>query len=181
MKDIDYEQTADCLKQGGVIAYPTEAVFGLGCDPWNEVAVNRVFAMKHRPKDKGLIVIAADFSQIKDLIIPTRHMEKIMASWPGPFTWVFSVTEKVPGWLLGNFNALAVRVTAHPVASAICKAFGGPIVSTSANVSTKPPATSFEMLDPMLTPSIDKIIPAKVGSEAQCSTITDARTLAVIR
>lgn len=169
------------LKQGGIIAYPTEAIYGIGCDPFNEAAVLNLFEIKQRPMSKGLILIASEFSQIQDLIIPTEHMAHILETWPGPNTWVFPVTKQVPKWLLGEFNALAVRVTNHPIAKALCSEFAGPIVSTSANISNEPPVKTWHELSPKLLCGVDYIIKDAVGDLEQCSSIRDAQTLKQIR
>lgn len=153
------------LKQGGIVAYPTEGVFGLGVDPFNEVAVNRLLALKRRPVAKGLILIAADFADVTSLIasITNQQREQLATSWPGPITWLCPATEKVPTWIKGEFDAVALRVTAHPVASELCRQFGGPIVSTSANPSTEPAATTWQAVENYFGTAIDGIIKASVG------------------
>ncbi|EGV33678.1 ribosome maturation factor rimN [Thiorhodococcus drewsii AZ1] len=131
-----------CLRSGGVIAYPTEAVFGLGCDPWNGEAVERLLAIKQRAVSKGLILIASHQDQLKPFVesLPEDRLREIWSSWPGPNTWLFPASERTPDWLTGRFETLAVRVTAHPIAAALCRAYGGPIVSTSANRAQLRPA-----------------------------------------
>ncbi len=135
---------AHIMRRGGVIAYPTEAVFGLGCDPLNQAAVHRLLALKQRPVSKGLILIAAEFAQLQHYVVepsPEQHL-KLERSWPGAVTWLIPARPRTPPWLRGDHHTLAVRVTAHPVAAALCRLFGGPIVSTSANLSNRPPARS---------------------------------------
>lgn len=128
------------LQEGGIVAYPTEGVYGLGCDPFNPEAVERLFDLKRRPQHKGLILLAADFSQIEPFLDLTPAMrDKLLATWPGPVTWIVPVTKEMPEWLARD-GTVAVRVTAHPHAAALCRAFGGAIVSTSANPSGRPPA-----------------------------------------
>lgn len=132
------------LKAGATVAYPTEAVYGLGCDPWNPNAVARVMDLKGRPKGKSFILIAADLGQLGGLIAPLDEAtrERLQATWPGPVTWVVPAAVTAPAWLLGSDRTLAVRVTAHPLAAALCRAFGGALISTSANPSGKSPARS---------------------------------------
>ncbi len=132
------------LERGGVIAYPTEAVYGLGCDPRNEAAVREILALKARPPEKGMILIAARFAQLLPFVqMPSAEiLAQILPTWPGPVTWLLPAAPGVPEWLRGNHPTLAVRVTAHPVAAALCSAFGSPLVSTSANPSDRPPARS---------------------------------------
>jgi L-threonylcarbamoyladenylate synthase len=130
------------LRQGGLIAYPTEGVYGLGCDPLQAVAVSRILALKGRAASKGFIVIAATFDQVKPWLAPLDEsvQARLMASWPGPKTWIIPAAGWMPGWLSGGRSSLAVRVSAHPVVRALCLAFGGPLVSTSANKSGRLPA-----------------------------------------
>lgn len=174
----DYLQAAACLRAGGVIAYPTEAVYGLGCDPANEAAVLRILALKQRPVDKGVILIAADASQLHTFIEPRLLGEntEVLGSWPGPHTWLFPYKAGTPSWLTGTHDTLAVRVTAHPVAAALCKAFGGPIVSTSANPASAEPARNSEAVKTYFSDKIDMIIRGTVDTTAQVSSIRDART-----
>ncbi|BCX89765.1 L-threonylcarbamoyladenylate synthase [Methylomarinovum tepidoasis] len=130
------------LRRGGVIAYPTEGVYGLGCDPWNQAAVETVLALKGRPADKGLILIAADIEQLLPFVhLPSETVvERLLETWPGPVTWILPASPLAPEWLRGKRPTLACRVTAHPVAAQLCRAFGGPLVSTSANPAGHRPA-----------------------------------------
>ncbi|NIF24649.1 MULTISPECIES: L-threonylcarbamoyladenylate synthase type 1 TsaC [Pantoea] len=133
----------DQLRQQTVIAYPTEAVFGLGCDPDSESAVMALLALKQRPVEKGLILIAADYSQLEPYIsdreLSVIQREQMLASWPGPVTWVVPVPPHTPRWLSGRFDSLAIRVTDHPLVQSLCREFGKPLVSTSANLSGAEP------------------------------------------
>ncbi len=130
------------LVQGQGIAYPTEAIYGLGCDPLNEYAVSDLLALKQRPVDKGLILIAASIQQLAPFLITSHSgiLDKALATWPGPTTWIFPAQNWVPKWLTGHHSSLAVRVSKHPTVIALCKGFGGPIISTSANISAQQPA-----------------------------------------
>ena len=132
------------IARGGLVAYPTEAVYGLGCDPWNRAAVERVLAIKRRDPTKGLILIAAEPFQLRPFVtpLPPGRMAEVLASWPGPHTWLLPIRPGTPSWLTGRFTTLAVRVTAHPLAAGLCRAYGGAIVSTSANLADRPPARS---------------------------------------
>ncbi len=135
-------QAVEILKKEEVIAYPTEAVFGVGCDPDSEVAVNRLLALKQRPVEKGLILIAANYEQLKpyidDSMLTPAQRETIFSAWPGPVTFVFPAQPTTPRWLTGRFDSLAVRVTDHPLVVELCRAFGKPLVSTSANLTGLP-------------------------------------------
>ena len=133
------------LASGGLIAYPTESVIGLGCDPANEVAVRRLLAMKQRPEHKGLILVAANQQQVAPWVagLSREQREQLDASWPGPVTWLLPDDKhRVPTWIKGAHSRVAIRVSAHPVVQALCLAWGGPLVSTSANVAGWPPARS---------------------------------------
>ena len=130
------------LRGGGVIAYPTEAVWGLGCDPANAAAVERLLALKQRDMAKGLILVAADLAQVESLLhgLDSQQRQRVLASWPGPHTWVVPVSADFPLWVRGQHDSVALRVSAHAGVQALCRAFGGPLVSTSANRSGAAPA-----------------------------------------
>lgn len=134
------------LRGGGVVAYPTEAVYGLGCDPLNKSAFVRLFELKRRPPTQGVLLIASDFAQVESFIdlsaVPAPALARAHATWPGPHTWVFPRAEATPAWLAGTHAGLAVRVTAHPLAASLCRAFCGALVSTSANRHGEAPARS---------------------------------------
>jgi L-threonylcarbamoyladenylate synthase len=142
--DKDFAAAVAALRQGGVIAYPTEAVYGLGCDPFDQAAVARLFELKQRPPTQGVLLIAADFAQVEKFIgaVPDAAVARARATWPGPQTWVFPRSAQTPAWLAGAHAGIALRVTAHPLAARLCAAFGGAIVSTSANRHGQPPARS---------------------------------------
>lgn len=138
------EAAAAALRAGGVVAYPTEAVYGLGCDPLNRTSVARLFALKQRSPAQGLLLIAADFAQVEKYIdrdaLPAGALARAISTWPGPHTWVFPRAATVPAWLAGSHTGIALRVTAHAVAADLCRAFGGALVSTSANRHGQAPA-----------------------------------------
>lgn len=135
------------LAAGGVIAYPTEAVYGYGCDPFNPEAVIRLLALKRRPVEKGLIMVAAHIEQLAPLlepVLPTltpAQRDQLVQSWPGPNTWIVpDVNGWVPAWVRGRHSSVAVRVSAHPTVKALCECWGGPLVSSSANIAGQEPA-----------------------------------------
>jgi L-threonylcarbamoyladenylate synthase len=173
---------ARIIQQGGIIAYPTEAVYGLGCDPFNSAAVEKLLALKQRPMSKGLIIIAAEWSQVKNLVapIPQARLKAIFETWPGPATWVFPASEMAPACITGDFTSIALRITAHPIARQLCLA-AGPIVSTSANIAQQPPATSAAQVKQIFSAQIDAIIDADVGKLGKPTIIRDALTAEVIR
>ena len=130
------------INHGGLIAYPTEAVFGFGCDPNNESAVIRLLQLKERSIDKGLILIAAHFDLLKPYIDlgATHRLNDIKATWPGPTTWLLPAHPSVSKLLRGNHSTIAVRVTDHPIAAAISEKAATALVSTSANKTGFEPA-----------------------------------------
>lgn len=174
------QQAADVLHRGGVIAYPTEAVWGLGCDPFDENAVLRLLSLKRRRIEKGLIVIAATVEQLKPLVdfdaLPADRLVDVLAAWPGPHTWIMPAENTAPAWLTGAHDGIAVRVSAHPVAADLCHAFGGPLVSTSANLADAPAPDSLPGIDAGLLASLDGIVAGETGGLDRPSSIRDART-----
>lgn len=173
------------LRRGGVLAYPTEAVWGLGCDPFDEAAVRRLLALKQRAVDKGLILIAASASQFDGLLdwdaLPAERRVAVHASWPGPHTWIVPATARVPRWITGAHAGVAVRVSAHPEVVALCTAFGAPLVSTSANPAGAPPPRRLAELDPALRAALDGVVAGETGERTRPSTIRDARSGATLR
>ncbi|MES9905415.1 MAG: L-threonylcarbamoyladenylate synthase [Sedimenticola sp.] len=176
-------EAARYFHQGGIIAYPTEAVYGLGCDPLDGYAVERLLALKQRDVSKGVILIAADFAQLRPFITPLDDvlMAPVHASWPGPHTWLLPTAEHLPYWLCGDHETVAVRVTDHPVARALCRACNSPLVSTSANIAGRPPAVGAFSVRRVFGEEIDCVVNAPLGAEAQPSTIRDGRNGGWIR
>ncbi|MFC3195031.1 L-threonylcarbamoyladenylate synthase [Marinicella sediminis] len=143
------EQAVKVVQQGGLLVYPTEAVFGLGCDHRNEQAVQHLLKLKQRPVSKGLILVASHIQQIMPLIRPARrtHLARALKTWPGHHTWVFPKSDAVPDWISGDHETLAVRVSAHPTVKQLCDQLNAPLVSTSANISGQmTPANCQEMI-----------------------------------
>ena len=171
------------LRRSGVVAYPTEAVFGLGCDPGDEAAVRRLLALKQRPEHKGLILIASEFAQLCPFLrpIPAAIKRRVIADWPGPVTWLLPARLSVPRWLRGGHRTIAVRVTAHPEAAALCRVFGGALVSTSANRSGVPPCRDVHCVRRVFGADIGFILPGRVGEDVAPTRIMDAASGVVIR
>jgi L-threonylcarbamoyladenylate synthase len=183
LKLMSVEHGAEKLGLGKVIAYPTEAVYGLGCDPGNERAVQRILALKNRSPDAGLILIADSFDRLAGYVkpVPEQRMSAARASWPGPVTWLFPRADHVPDYLAGKHPTIALRVTSHPTCRALCSAFGGAIVSTSANPGSGRPAKSPEEVASYFGDSIDGIVAGALGEQKLPSEIRDLATGAVIR
>ncbi|WP_028919945.1 Sua5/YciO/YrdC/YwlC family protein [Pseudoxanthomonas suwonensis] len=166
-RTLDIDDAAALLQRGGLVAYPTEAVWGLGCDPDNETAVLRLLRLKQRPLEKGLILVAAHIDPLRrwlDLAaLPAERLAAVLATWPGPHTWVMPAAEGAPRWVTGGRDSIAVRISAHATVVALSEAFGGPLVSTSANLAGKPPARSRAQLDPALHDTLDGIVAGETG------------------
>ncbi|HEX3896952.1 MAG TPA: L-threonylcarbamoyladenylate synthase [Rudaea sp.] len=170
------------LRAGGVVAYPTEAVYGLGCDPLNRAAFDKLFALKQRPPGQGVLLIASDFSQIETFIdAPPPAIARARATWPGPHTWIFPRSKDTPAWLAGSHAGIALRVTAHAVASELCRAFGGAIVSTSANRHGAEPARSNSDVRAAFGEELAYILDGAVGGLNRPTPIRDAVSGEVIR
>ena len=174
---------AQHLRQGGVVAYPTEAVWGLGCNPFDEEAVGRILELKDRPVEKGLIVIAADLAQIEPFIyhLDDLQRQRLKNTWPGPVTWLVPVNDMIPYWLSGQFPTIALRVTAHPVAAGLCRAFGGPLVSTSCNPQGRNPARTIHEVQRYFGGELEAITSGQVGKQANPSEIRDLLSGRVVR
>jgi len=171
--------------QGGIIAYPTEAVFGLGCDPDNLQAIEKLLTIKNRSPDKGLILLAASYSQllpyINDSKIPQDKLDTVFSHWPNGVTQLIPKNSKTNKLLSGIFPTIAVRVTNQPDVVALCNKFNKPIVSTSANLSGQQPAKTWQDVEVSLSEEIDFIIKGKTLGYTQPSKIIDALTGETIR
>ncbi len=177
------EAARKTLAGGGVVAYPTEAVFGLGCDPANDDALARLLALKGRDVAKGLILIAHVQAVLEPWLAPlTDEMRaRIRPTWPGPVTWLLPAASGVSTALRGEHDTLAVRVTDHPIAAALCRAWGGPLVSTSANRAGGEPARSVDEVRALFGDELDLIIDGEVGDRDRPTTIRDGRTGRTLR
>lgn len=166
------QQALVCVREGGVIAYPTEAVWGLGCDPSNEKAIERILELKQRDWRKGLVIVAADLEQLSHWLLPlsTTRQQQLDDSWPGPVSWILPCREQVSPLLRGEHQSLAVRVSAHPLVSELCIKCG-PLVSTSANSAGHAPALSSTQVKEYFPAGIDLIVPGSLGGREQPSDI----------
>ena len=173
------------LQNGEVIIYPTEAVWGIGCDPRNEAAVEKLLAIKQRPKHKGLILIANDYGQVLPFVadkkIPMEKRADIFSRWPGPVTWLLPAADDAPAWITGGSDLIAIRVTDHPTVKRISREFGGPIVSTSANITGTEPSQSLVELKQLFEGQVAVFVDEALGSNPQPSTIINAFTGQVVR
>ena len=170
------------LRCGGIIAYPTESCFGLGCDPQNRLAVQRLLRLKSRPQHKGLILIASHLAQLKPYLaaINPTQLTLLNKSWPEPHTWLVPAAPNCPAWLTGRHSTIAVRVTAYQPAAELCRKAGMAIVSTSANRSGHKPARTARECYKLFGTSV-KIIHGRIGKQRKPSTIQDLATGKILR
>ena len=184
MYPLRIHRAASCLRRGGVIAYPTEGVWGLGCDPFNEDAVRKLLLIKQRPLEKGLILVAGSMKQLEPLLktLNSAQMKLLTESWPGPVTWLLPDPDQlIPTWIKGKFTSVAIRVSAHPPVVQLCSVFGGLIVSTSANPAALLPARTRLRVLTWFDDSLDYIVPGRLGGQHGPSAIHDLASANVIR
>lgn len=176
-------QVTRSIRRGGIVAYPTEAVFGLGCDPSNATAVLRLLALKRRPIKKGLILIASDLDQLLPYLAPLDQKSKntLLKSWPGPNTWVVPANPAIPHWINGQYSSVAIRVTAHPVAKMLCDELHHPLISTSANPTGHPAARNVLQLRQYFRNELDFIITGNNDKSASPTRIKNLVTGELLR
>lgn len=182
---LSIHEAATALQTGGLIAYPTEAVWGLGCDPRDERAVLRLLTIKQREVEKGLILIASHLDQLRPFLnlaaVPAENLAAVLATWPGPHTWVMPASAAAPRWITGAHDGIAVRISAHPLVIELCNAYGGALVSTSANRAGQPAALTRQTLDPEVLEGVDGLVAGDTGGLGAPTAIRDALTGATIR
>ncbi|MGP9767354.1 L-threonylcarbamoyladenylate synthase [Halomonas sp. AOP13-D3-9] len=179
----DLTPAISALRAGGVIACPTEAVWGLSCDPENDAALAHLMRMKERDPAKGVILVAAHIEQFQPWLsqLPLAMHAPLAASWPGPNTWLVPDYGRSHGLVRGAHERVALRVTDHPVMKALCEAFGGPLVSTSANRSGEPPAMSAAEINDIFGDEVAHVVEGTLGGNAKPSTIRDLATGKIMR
>lgn len=182
MNSLHLQQAVHICEIGGVIAYPTEAVFGLGCLPLCEQSVQRILSLKRRSVRKGLILVAAKIEQLEPFIdfSMVADFQPIQDTWPGPVTWIIPARQSTPSWLTGAHKTLAVRVSAHPFVKAICEKTGA-IVSTSANPAGANPAKTSLRVRSYFKDAIDYIVPSDIANTGKPTEIRDALSGNIIR
>lgn len=175
---------AHVLRQDGVIAHPTEAVWGLACDPFSETAVQCLLDLKGRPREKGLILISSDPAHFASLLAPLSPelQERFGAKQARPTTWIVpDIRHQIPQWLRGKHQGVAVRVSQHPVVHALTSRFRGPIVSTSANPAGRSPAMNLGDIRHYFSGRIDYIVNGRLGEASRPSQIIDLESGRVLR
>jgi len=175
-------EAAKFLKNGKIITYPTECIYGIGCDPFNEDAVNKIYQIKKREKNKPMIIVASEIEQIGKLVDITLLTDNVKKSWPGNNTWIIPSLDSCPKWLVNEENrSVAIRVSSHPVISQICRAFSKPIISTSANISLEKPIKKFENLLEVFEDKIDFFTKGELGDEVRPSVIREMQSGKILR
>ncbi|WP_227367747.1 L-threonylcarbamoyladenylate synthase [Halomonas sp. M20] len=170
------------LREGGIIAYPTEAVWGLGCDPDNAAALQALLDLKQRDPAKGLILIAGDIHQFDPWLseLNANDRQRLSTSWPGHVTWLVPHNGRSHPLLRGEHASVALRVSDHPLVTALCAAFGGPLVSTSANPARQPPALDSATIRDYFGRAVH-VVEGALGGYARPSTIRDLRSGEILR
>ncbi len=174
-------RAARILREGGVVAYPTEGVYGFGCRPDDAAAVARILDIKQRDAAQGLLLIADDIGQLEGWVELPPGAPDLRSPVDRPVTWIVGATEAVPPWIRGRHAGVAVRITSHPVAAALCRTAGLPLVSTSANVGGRPPARNPYVLRRLFGSLVDCIVPGRCGPAGGPSEIRDLASGRVLR
>jgi len=156
--DFSIRHAAHIIRHGGVIAYPTDTIYGLGCDPYDPDAVEKINRIKQRPLNKQFILLAGHLDQIKSLIRITAEQEKIISQNDEPTSWIIEATSEAPPWLTDKKNTLTIRICKQSDVKKLCHALGHAIISTSANISGKRPAKNALELHKYFQHSVDKIL-----------------------
>ncbi len=169
------------VRSGGVVAYPTEGVYGLGCMPHEESAVLRILAIKRRDPAMGLILIAADPDQLSEWVAAGVRIDELRSTAGKPVTWVVPAATSMPFLVRGRNAGVAVRITQHPVAAELCRAAASAIVSTSANVSGRPPARNAFVLRRVFGQLVDCIVAGRCGPASGASEIREWASGKIIR
>jgi len=170
------------LKGGGLIAYPTESCYGLGCDPRNGRAVQRLLRLKQRPQSRGLLLIADRFERLAPFVAPldTQKRTSLKQWWPGPVTLLLPASRRTPRWLRGSHDSIGVRVTAHPEAASLCRRLGMALVSSSANRSGLRPLKTYADCARAFGRDV-LVLRGKIGKRKSPSTIIDFKSGRLIR
>jgi L-threonylcarbamoyladenylate synthase len=173
------QKMMEALQQGGIVAYPCEGVFGLGCDPFSREAVEKLNKIKQRPLNKGFILIVANWDQVAPYVdIDLSGYDKKLNESEHT-TWVMPANSKAPAWITYH-GRLACRIIKHPDIWPVCQAFG-PIVSTSANKRGQLPARDAKTVEMLFAKALDFVFPSEVGSYGAASKIIDIQTQKVLR
>lgn len=156
--DFSIRHAAHIVKNGGVIAYPTDTIYGLGCDPYNPDAIEKINRIKQRPLNKQFILLAGNIDQLRSLIQLSKDQEKTITQNTEPTSWVVKASKFAPPWLTDSSGNLTIRISSHDDVQRLSQALGNAIISTSANISGKPPAKNSLQLHKYFHHKVDKIL-----------------------
>jgi len=175
--DKGLDSAAEVIRDGGIIAYPTESSYALGVDPANAEAVKRLFCLKGRPESMAMPLIAGVMSEVRDVTkeisaLGDRLIEKF---WPGPLTLIFEAADDLPRLLTGDKGGIGIRVSAYPLCNRLTLAVGGPLTSTSANSTGDPPALDAEEIEAHFKDTIELILDGGRLAKGPASTVVDVR------
>ena len=179
------DEAVQFLKSGQVIAYPTETIYGLGADVFNKKAVGKVYKLKARDYGLPISVLISDLDMLSDIVqdIPDSAFPLIHKFWPGRITMIFVAKGKIAKNLITNTGKVGVRYSSHPIAQALVKSFGGPITTTSANLSDYPPSLTVKHVQKYFGNKLPCIIDGGDCTPSKGSTVVDVAgdTMRIIR
>lgn len=161
------------LRNGGIVAFPTETYYGLAIDPDCDLAVKKLFKVKNRPADKPLLLLIEEETQLHSIVesVPLAYRRLIKKYWPGALTLIFSAGRSLNHQVTGNTGTIGIRISPHPIARELVKRMGKPITATSANISGFPPAQTAQEVIEMFGPNIDFIVDGGKTDGGLCSTV----------
>lgn len=173
--EVGLNRVAEVIRQGGVIAYPTDTFYGLGCDPFNEAAIERLFAIKQREWDKPILLIISDPSFVVWLTSERNERFERLSQhfWPGPLTLVLRASERLPSTLTGETGTIGIRLPDHALCRRIVNAAGGVLTGTSANLTGQPSAATAEGVQNQLGETLDLIVDGGPTPGGAPSTVLD--------
>ena len=183
----DIKNGIDVLQKGGTILYPTDTVWGIGCDALNEAAVEKVFSIKQRPKEKSMIILLADARDILQYVAtPHPDIIAIVESFDRPTTVIYKNALDFPANVVNLDGSIAIRITTDPFCKALIKRFRRPIVSTSANISGALTPSIFKMIAPAIVSNVDYVVKYRkeddtIHAPSRLVRINDDGTLEILR
>lgn len=182
---LNIDAAVAAIKLGQIIAYPTEGVYGLGCDPFNEAAVRQLCALKQRPLSKGLILVASQWLHVHALIdtkrTPSHVITQLEQHWPDATTYLLPANTKVPHWVRGDHTQVAIRLSQHDSIQQLCNRLNHPLVSTSANLSGSPTLQTAAAISQQFESAIAGVLSGRLGGNVNPSSIVDAVSGQLIR
>lgn len=183
----DIKNCVQVMQNRGTILYPTDTVWGLGCDAMNEAAVEKIIAIKQRPKEKSMIILLAEARDVLQYVAaPPPDIIAIIEAFERPTTVIYENALGFPSNVVNQDGSIAIRVTTDPFCKALIKRFRKPIISTSANISGQPTPSIFRMIDPLIYSNVDYVVKYRQSDEiisapSRLVKIDDNGAMAVLR